>query len=590
MTVHRIHPWLLLAALLWLVLPWEALAQVDTTRSALPDIAPREVEIRGQLDISLPSLQRQPLVGFNPPPRVPRPPAGRRPFVETYKQASADLPASPLQQPMPPSVLGAAYPPAQGLVETSVGRYFSRAVVARLQAPLSDQVSFLLRTDYRGSDGHTPFDESPDVNAPFNTFEGMIGVQGAGTRWAAGFTFSGFVDSYDLYGASIGSLLSQPEREGRGVVGTLHLSTLAGTPVEARLNLSYGTTRYETEIPTGGIFPDGLFDSLGFLGLSEQRFEADTDLSFPVEAGDVWIAGVVSVASLADERGGGSAYEGTYSAYEGGGGFRFQRGRTLTLSAGARFLIAFSDSPDSSDQIRKGYLSPDLYVEFLPTSGVRLYARNRPGVEPNTVSDVFRINPYLTPQPQLRATLRTIDAEVGARVFAGPLQLALAAGHQNMPQYLFFENEEGLFSRGTTALRYSKARVTYAGGSVSMVLPGGLHAMLGATYRHGRLTEEQTDIPYFAPVLGEATLSYSFAQSRGLLQLTGHYESARYIDRQHSRKLETYLDLDAEASFNVTPLLGLVFGVENIGGGDHTRWDNYPESRYVIGAGLRVNW
>ena len=581
MTLHRIQNWIPLLALLWLVLPWEALAQVDTTRSALPDIAPREVEIRGQLDISLPSLQRQPLVGFNPPPRVPRPPAGRRPFVETYKQASADLPASPLQQPMPPSVLGAAYPPAQGLVETSVGRYFSRAVVARLQAPLSDQVSFLLRTDYRGSDGHEPFDESPDVNAPFNTFEGMIGVQGAGTRWAAGFTFSGFVESYDLYGAgpirsaSPLPLLSQPERDGRGVVGTLHLSTLTGTPAEARLNLSYGATRYET-----GMLAEG-FE--GLVELAEQRFEADTDLSFPVEAGDVWIAGMASVASLADGLG-------TYSAYEAGGGLRFQRGRTVTLSVGARFLSAFSQPSDSSDQIRKGYLSPDVYVEFLPASGVRLYARNRPGVEPNTVSDVFRINPYLTPQPQLRATLRTIDAEVGARVFAGPLQLALAVGHQNMPQYLFFENEEGLFSRGTTALRYSKARVTYAGGSVSMVLPGGLHAMLGATYRHGRLTEEQTDIPYFAPVLGEATLSYSFAQSRGLLQLTGHYESARYIDRQHSRKLETYLDLDAEASFNVTPLLGLVFRVENIGGGDHTRWDNYPESRYVIGAGLRVNW
>ena len=84
MTLNRIPLWLLLAVLLWLVLPVEALAQVDTTRSALPDIAPREVEIRGQLEILLPSLRRQPLVGFNPPPRVPRPPAGRRPFAETY--------------------------------------------------------------------------------------------------------------------------------------------------------------------------------------------------------------------------------------------------------------------------------------------------------------------------------------------------------------------------------------------------------------------------------------------------------------------------------------------------------------------------
>ena len=53
---------------------------------------------------------------------------------------------------------------------------------------------------------------------------------------------------------------------------------------------------------------------------------------------------------------------------------------------------------------------------------------------------------------------------------------------------------------------------------------------------------------------------------------------------------DAYLDLDVEASYNVTPLLGVVFRVENISGGNDTRWDNYPESPYVIGAGLRVNW
>ena len=175
-------------------------------------------------------------------------------------------------------------------------------------------------------------------------------------------------------------------------------------------------------------------------------------------------------------------------------------------------------------------------------------------------------------------------------MFVGPVQVAVKAGYQHMPHYLYFENDTGLFDRGITTLQYSKADVAYAGGSVSVVFPGGLHAMVGATYRNGRLTEEDVDIPYFAPVLGETTLSYSFAQSRGLLQFTGHYESSRTIDRQQSRKVEAFFDLDIEASYNVTPLLGVVFRVENINGGNDTRWDNYPESPYVIGAGLRVNW
>ena len=80
-----------------------AFARQDTV---LPDLAPREVEITGDLTIAFPTLRRQPIVGFNPPPRVPDIDSNRRPFTEAYGQASADLPPSPLQAPEPPSVLG----------------------------------------------------------------------------------------------------------------------------------------------------------------------------------------------------------------------------------------------------------------------------------------------------------------------------------------------------------------------------------------------------------------------------------------------------------------------------------------------------
>ena len=87
-----------------------------------------------------------------------------------------------------------------------------------------------------------------------------------------------------------------------------------------------------------------------------------------------------------------------------------------------------------------------------------------------------------------------MDAEAGGRFFAGPVQVGVQAGYQDMPQYLFFERAtaaEGQgFTRGFAALRYGEAEVWYAGGSFSVVLPGGFHAVLGATYRNGQLTEE----------------------------------------------------------------------------------------------------
>ena len=61
-------------------------ASAQDPQPVLPNLAPREVEIRGQLVIQFPALERQPLIGFNPPPRIPTIPADRRPLVEEYKQ------------------------------------------------------------------------------------------------------------------------------------------------------------------------------------------------------------------------------------------------------------------------------------------------------------------------------------------------------------------------------------------------------------------------------------------------------------------------------------------------------------------------
>ena len=86
----------ILVFLTLLMIPGLSLAQENPT---LPDLAPHVVEIIGDLSISFPSLRRQPLVGFNPPPRVPEILSSRRPFLELYKQSTEELPPSPLGAP-----------------------------------------------------------------------------------------------------------------------------------------------------------------------------------------------------------------------------------------------------------------------------------------------------------------------------------------------------------------------------------------------------------------------------------------------------------------------------------------------------------
>ena len=595
--LSTIHQYIFLSLTLLLLVATPALAQVDTTGTVLPDIAPREVEILGTLEVSFPALRRQPLVGFNPPPRVPNVPAGRRPFVESYGDASAGLPSSPLQRPEPPATLsGAAYPPAQGEIDALGGRYYSRIVQGYITTPIAEGTALLTRFNYEGSDGHQPFEssstEEEENRARFDAAEGQIAVWNTGSSLALGVGADGFYESFDMYGAELGpnadvvSLRNQPLRKGIGGGASLRLRTVGNTTTSGQVGLHLGAAQYETS------FYD---DDTEATNLTERRIDFDGAVRHTLSSGDLWGNAILSTAGLADDLG-------STSAVDVGAGFRFQAGRTLTVSVGGRFLGAFSDTDQPRDEAEAkqvGYASPDILVELVPSPGVRFYAQNKPRVEANALADVFRDNPYLTALPQLRPTLHSVDAEVGANLFAGPVQFNLRGGYQDMPQYLFYEHTpEPNYDRGFSALRYAEAQVYHAGGSLSAMLPGGFYAMLGVTYRDGQLsginvdTEEDTntDIPYFAPVVGEATLSYSFSQSRGLVQLTGNVESARFRDRAETEELDPFVDLDLSASYNITRIVGVVARVENIGGQENTRWDHYPQPPLVLSAGLRVFW
>ena len=123
-----------------------------------------------------------------------------------------------------------------------------------------------------------------------------------------------------------------------------------------------------------------------------------------------------------------------------------------------------------------------------------------------------------------------------------------------------------------------------------MTVARGLQATVGATLRQGELDAGDATIPYFGPILGEAMLSYFFAESRGLVQLTGTYESSRYRDRAETRKVGDYFDLDFLATYHFTPLFKAIFAVDNISADYLERFDGYPLPSFVVRAGVGVRW
>lgn len=565
-----------------LVPPQPSSAQEPDTTATLPTIAPREVEIRGELEIAFPSLERQPLIGFNPPPRVPEFPADREPYTGDYDEARVDLPERALQRPEPPSSRSlSTYPPIRGEIEALGGRYADRRVYGRTHIPVAPRTSLQADLDYHGTNGHAPFEE----RALSDAVQATVGIRTTRSQLAAGGSLDGFFESYRLYGAlrSASSSLfpeEHPEREGRHLGGTVWLRTAGGTPVTARGRLRAATTHVETR---------HLYAGIDIPALDERRLAFDGSIALPVSTYELSLDASVAGAGLE-----GDGYTGSTYVANSGAGLHFTYDE-YTVSLGAR-ILAFSDASGqlTPGQTKYVYLSPDVRLAWTPRPRLRLYVQNRPGTSTHALADLQSEHPYVVPHPVLRPTIRTVDAEAGATFSVGQVRARARAGGQHVPHLRFFERARtGTplgYPAGFSTVRYEEARVLHAGADVSVALPQGLHASTGLTVRRATLTEDDVLVPYVAPVSGHAAVSYSFLESRGLVQVQGRYEGSRYVDRSETDSVAPYVNVDVEASYNLNDTFGLVARVDNLVTAHTERWERYPEPPFTVSAGLRLLW
>jgi len=559
--------------------------QPDPRDPVLPDIAPRVVEIRGQLEISMPSLERQPLIGFNPPPRVVTIPSDREPFVGPYKQESVDLPRSPLAPPEPPpvaSLIGQS--PRIGRLSASIGRYFSRTASFQSEWPLSERASIYSNADYSGSDGHTPFDEDPDITASFDALEAMVGVNVASQPVRFAFEIDGFLNQYLLYAAAPSpgaSHLSDepPMRDGRGGGIAGRLRTRAQVPVDFGLQVRYGVTQYETEALADESAVNDVFLR------EEQALEASADLEAPLQGGQFTV-GDLSYTFLNPENPPSTT---SLHMFNGGAGVRLAFGDIFQVTALARVMTYLVE-----DSSARAFVAPDISLDFYPTAGIRLYAQNRPRAEHHTSATLLRETPYLADGFLVRPSITTIDARGGGRFIVGVFEGDLNGGYQRAPMFRFFErasaDEAQGFSQGFIAIRYEEAEIYYVGGEAAVILPAGLSISAGLTFRQGTLADTDEDIPYFGPILAQGGVGYAFAGGRGFIKASMTYESARKVARGNAREIGDFFDLDVEAAYDLTPNIGVVARAENLSAGFLERWEHYEQSPFVIGTGLRVRW
>jgi hypothetical protein len=148
--------------------------QQESENSLLPEIDPQDIEIRSQFKARFPGLRRQPILGFDPTPRVYQIDPNRMPFMETPEQVVASVPVSELSRPDPPAYTPFDYSPdINAFARVGVGSYISPEAkfwgVSRLNPKSYIGGDF----DYSSSDGHLSTQQSSfrffDANAEYAT-------------------------------------------------------------------------------------------------------------------------------------------------------------------------------------------------------------------------------------------------------------------------------------------------------------------------------------------------------------------------------------------------------------------------------------
>ncbi len=127
----------------------------DTDRSLLPEIDPQDIEIRTQFQARFPGLRRQPILGFNPRPRVFQTDPDRIPFIEDEETVIASLPVGELDRPEAPEFTPLGYrDPQNAFIRAGIGSEISPEADIYAVAKLSERNWISGHANFNSSDGH----------------------------------------------------------------------------------------------------------------------------------------------------------------------------------------------------------------------------------------------------------------------------------------------------------------------------------------------------------------------------------------------------------------------------------------------------
>ena len=557
-------------------------AQAPDSEPALPEITPREIEIRGEYRVVFPSLERPTLQELQPRTRVQALPLDDLPSASPLNFRVDALP--PLDLSAPPADRGGSLPvPAlldgmNGFLEGSGGRFTERRVATELQFPVSTNTSLRLHGDYEGMRGDTPFAES-DARTAYDSADGGIDLSYRGASWSLTSTVDGAYDEYDLYAlqAAASNATESPARRAYAL-GTEHtLRIHQGLPLA--WTVGYRVHDVETD-PLPALTQPPATEA------TTHRFASALDITFPLAVFDFMLEGETEFVG----HDGNGAFSGDSRQGTLYGIARLVDRPGLTVEAGAALMsfVTSQQGPGFDGPTTSTYGAPYGFVEWMPAADWRFYAEQRPTLTLHTPIDLLHTNPYLNTEADLGGTVHTLNTTAGTSWSPGPLRVDLYGGVRYSPVRQFFEfgiaNATGLYA---TLYRESTAWEVGLDATLQALSPW--FGTVAFTYTEGSLADAD-GLPFVPRASAEATVGYQFADRRARVQVHLRGQGPRDLDREGMQSAPGFVGMGLSGDVQVTPNIEFTGYVQDIGSNNMTEWPGYPRPVARVGGGVRILW
>ena len=518
----------------------------------VPSLTPREFEIRGEVRVALPQIERQPLSGFGPPPRVFVLDDDRAALTSAYDPSLDALPPLALAPPEEPE---ADLPVARALrAEGTYGADAGRTGRFDLAIPVASG-ALTADVDYDGVGWSTDL-----TGLAYDRLRAQGEVQ-TGGRVRLGIGGGFYADRYGMPGVREEQNLSgNPLRRLTRATGHASLEGIGASPFGLRV--SYAADRFGPADDADGIV----------LGSTQSGAQVDARAHATL-LGRLRVDGAAGTAGLD----GGLGEDAQYAA--GGGAFVFtaETGAEIVLGARAlayRVAAGFGDGEATA-------VAPIVNVSFPLGPTARLFASNDPQIVARGLGDVALANPFVDDRPVVAPDLRSYDARAGAELTSPRVRLRGFAHYTQAPTYLIFERGAGgMFVEG-----YETVRIQGITAETTVLIAGGVSLDAGVTFRDGEIDDNGGSVPFLAPFVARAGLQVPFR--RGRVGITFYREGERPTDRFGGADAPSFALLSADARLDLTRSLALLFQADRLAGAVE-EWPGYRLPGNTLRGGVRL--